>query len=424
MGMFLSKDPFEGVMTRSGSRNGYGYVDGNPVNYTDPSGKCIWDFCILELFVAGAVVAGVTAFAYDSIVTQYAVEHREWDQIDWGRSASIGLAFGVGGGIIAGVCSFLIAHCAAAGATLGKNFLISAGLGFASSFGRYAVASNPVMSNAYHQNWAKTEGPRYMLEQTVSWGAYGTIFAGLAGLPGQWGAVAKIGLGVLGVGYGVASFWQPTVEWYEHGVDWVTAYDYLIATGFVLAGRKAYKEGVTQWGRPKAPRVALASVVETPTSAEPVPEPVVEIPGVPTQHESTVIRTASGQTLAEIDTIEAETFYRTMSKADAEIFLKTGKMPPGSETFVSPTKSFSQGYDGELFEIKVKPGTLSQLEEIGVRNAAREHPLGNLPLVQKGWKAINAFFKVEGDQMNIGLGNGSALDIFNSSIQHFLRIKK
>jgi RHS repeat-associated protein len=39
LGTFLSKDPFEGVMTRSGSLNGYGYVEGNPVSYTDPSGR-------------------------------------------------------------------------------------------------------------------------------------------------------------------------------------------------------------------------------------------------------------------------------------------------------------------------------------------------------------------------------------------------
>lgn len=37
MGTFTSRDPLEGVMQRSGSRNGYGYVEGNPVNYTDPS---------------------------------------------------------------------------------------------------------------------------------------------------------------------------------------------------------------------------------------------------------------------------------------------------------------------------------------------------------------------------------------------------
>ena len=52
MGMFLSKDPFEGVMQRVMSRNGYSYVHGNPVNWTDPSGK------LLPLLVLGAAVIG------------------------------------------------------------------------------------------------------------------------------------------------------------------------------------------------------------------------------------------------------------------------------------------------------------------------------------------------------------------------------
>lgn len=56
---------------------------------------------------------------------------------------------------------------------------------------------------------------------------------------------------------------------------------------------------------------------------------------------------------------------------------------------------------------------------MGVRNAAAGHPYGYLPLVGKGWKATNAFFKVEGTQINIGLGSGNALNIFNSNIQNF-----
>ncbi len=49
-GTFLSRDPVEGVMARSGSRNGYSYVEGNPVNYRDPSGE------FAPLLFAGLVV--------------------------------------------------------------------------------------------------------------------------------------------------------------------------------------------------------------------------------------------------------------------------------------------------------------------------------------------------------------------------------
>lgn len=119
----------------------------------------------------------------------------------------------------------------------------------------------------------------------------------------------------------------------------------------------------------------------------------------------------------------AETFYRSMTKEAAEIFLSTGKIPAGTETFVSPTKSFAQNYNGILFEINVKPATLSQLEGIGVRNSASGHPYSHLPLVERGWKGSNAFFKVEGTQVNIGLGNGKALNIFNSNIRSFRVIR-
>lgn len=114
-----------------------------------------------------------------------------------------------------------------------------------------------------------------------------------------------------------------------------------------------------------------------------------------------------------------ETFFRSMSDDAASAFFKTGRMPAGTETFISPTKSFAQNYSGTLFEINLNPGTVSQLENIGVRNAAAVHPYGNLPLVGRGWKSTNAFFKLEGTQVNIGLGNGTALDIFNSNIQNF-----
>lgn len=118
-----------------------------------------------------------------------------------------------------------------------------------------------------------------------------------------------------------------------------------------------------------------------------------------------------------------ETVFRSMSIESAEAFLRTRRMPAGTETFISPTKSFAQNYTGTLFEINLKPGTLSQLEAIGVRNASSGHPFGHLPLVGKGWKGTNAFFKVEGHQVNIGLGNGRALSIFNSSIQSFNKIE-
>jgi RHS repeat-associated protein len=58
-GTFLSKDPFEGFMQRAMSRNGYSYVEGNPVNYTDPSGQFIWGALAV---LAGAVAGGIAGY--------------------------------------------------------------------------------------------------------------------------------------------------------------------------------------------------------------------------------------------------------------------------------------------------------------------------------------------------------------------------
>ncbi|WP_173138072.1 RHS repeat-associated core domain-containing protein [Paenibacillus tritici] len=113
-----------------------------------------------------------------------------------------------------------------------------------------------------------------------------------------------------------------------------------------------------------------------------------------------------------------ETYFRTMSKADYNTLVQTGKMPATSETFISPTRSFSEGYDGVTIEFKVNAGTTKSLEKIGVRDASdlTKNVYNNMPTVSKGWTSINAYFKGEGDQINIGLGKGNALDTFNSNI--------
>lgn len=107
-----------------------------------------------------------------------------------------------------------------------------------------------------------------------------------------------------------------------------------------------------------------------------------------------------------------------MSKADYETFIKTGKVPATKETFISSTQSFSEAYDGATVEFKLKSGTTNALEQIGVRDTSNltKGAYSNMPIVQKGWTPSNAFFKGEGNQINIGLGKGSALDIFNNNI--------
>ena len=53
-------------MGLGGGANAYGFGAGDPINYSDPFGLCVWDFCIGE--VAGVVegIAGVVEFAEDA----------------------------------------------------------------------------------------------------------------------------------------------------------------------------------------------------------------------------------------------------------------------------------------------------------------------------------------------------------------------
>jgi len=68
LGMFLSRDPFEGVMERIMSRNGYTYVEGNPINLSDPSGENPFAAAIALAanpfaLAAGAAVLGLACAA-------------------------------------------------------------------------------------------------------------------------------------------------------------------------------------------------------------------------------------------------------------------------------------------------------------------------------------------------------------------------
>ncbi|EOI3479914.1 RHS repeat-associated core domain-containing protein [Cronobacter dublinensis] len=117
-------------------------------------------------------------------------------------------------------------------------------------------------------------------------------------------------------------------------------------------------------------------------------------------------------------------FYRSMSHEDYEYLRATGKLRGTSETFISPRRAFSENYEGVLVRFHLKTDALEQLKGIGVKDSSFLTKLTypDMPDVSKGWKDLNAFFKAEGDQINIGLGKGKALDIFNEGIYKFERL--
>jgi hypothetical protein len=122
---------------------------------------------------------------------------------------------------------------------------------------------------------------------------------------------------------------------------------------------------------------------------------------------------------------ETETFYRTMSQADFLQLTANEVIPATAETFISPSLEYASLYQGVTVRFTVNPGTTESLLGIGVRNAGLTgNPYAALPIVRSGWTSANAFFKLEGGVVNIGLGRGSALQIFNDNIVNFAAVAK
>ena len=116
-----------------------------------------------------------------------------------------------------------------------------------------------------------------------------------------------------------------------------------------------------------------------------------------------------------------------MSQANYDTLAATGKLPATSETFISPSLQYAQQYSGVTVQFNVQAGTTESLMGMGVRNSASGFAgtaYEGLPTVQSGWASSSAFFKMEGGVVNVGLGNGSALNTFNNGIVNFNLVPK
>lgn len=119
--------------------------------------------------------------------------------------------------------------------------------------------------------------------------------------------------------------------------------------------------------------------------------------------------------------------YRTISSEHYEELSKTNRVRGTGETTTSPTLEFSEKYEGYLVQFKVKRGTIKQLEKIGVAVRNHREILRLYPSLDKDiapWSEEFARFKLERNQINIALGKGRALDLFNDNIIEFKLVRK
>jgi RHS repeat-associated protein len=100
LGAFLSRDPVQGVMGSALSFNPYLYVQGNPINYVDPTGEIAFLAALAWLattVAGGTLIGGTTAVAYDVFVNQGVGlgghNQGNFGAINWERALAVG-AFG------------------------------------------------------------------------------------------------------------------------------------------------------------------------------------------------------------------------------------------------------------------------------------------------------------------------------------------
>jgi RHS repeat-associated protein len=89
-GRYIQADP----IGLAGGASPYSYAMNNPLRYSDPQGLCIWDGCIVEGMVVGALIGGLIDLDW-----QLAVQHRDPGCIDWASVAWSGSIGSVTGGI-------------------------------------------------------------------------------------------------------------------------------------------------------------------------------------------------------------------------------------------------------------------------------------------------------------------------------------
>lgn len=127
-GRFLSPDPVGPTPGNIFSFNRYAYTNNNPINHVDPDGRCIWDGCVFEAIVIGAVIGG----GIDAAAQHYFHPNQPINKTEVAISA-------VGGAVTGGSASVLTGAASAGTITVGQAVLRQAAVSGATAAAQSAA---------------------------------------------------------------------------------------------------------------------------------------------------------------------------------------------------------------------------------------------------------------------------------------------
>lgn len=173
VGRFLSVDP---VAPKPGGLfffNRYNYAENSPVVHVDPDGRCIWDGCVAEIIVLGAIISG----AIDTSVQEVDHPNQPVDKKEVAIAA-------VAGGVTAGSGSVLTGAVASGTITVGGAVLGQAAVN--ATVGAGASAANDLAHGK------KVSGANALKAAAISGGA-SLLTSGLAAKFGDFNEASANG---------------------------------------------------------------------------------------------------------------------------------------------------------------------------------------------------------------------------------------
>ena len=414
IGRFISMDPAQGQDGRPASFHKYLYAYGNPTVYIDPDGQ-----------VAGTAVGTVTGFFWGF---GQMVGGMVNDVIN-GESRTTGEHLGVWGQNIV------------AGAELGASFdvaVISGGTGWMASGALGGAGMNAVTVGG------RGDSAGQFAKGQVEGAGYGAVGGAVLGKLAP--VLGKVGGAVLEKTAQVAGkLPEPIKETAASVATWVakksadaveavaSRYVKTEADTTIANAAQAIKNVLTKEGATGQTTASVTPAVQKSVRAE--GEVASSTPANRMERRAPSGEVAAAREVSDVPVAKPvvqsreavpadggyEYYYRAIDKAHYTTFLSTGRMPATRETFISPTREFSANYDGVLIKFQLEKGTTDSLRKIGVRAHGKtsKEALPDLPEVKSRWGNSKALFKPEKGQINIGLGTGKGLDIFNDSIRGF-----